>query len=89
MSTTIREIGKIVSEVGVEVVEISSERLELRAGDNVIASAVVDDWSGKYLVDIKSVSDHTNSFFVPDVGEAVDALEDIGNLYLALKKGDL
>ncbi|QGJ97102.1 hypothetical protein SEA_PETTERN_56 [Mycobacterium phage PetterN] len=89
MSTTIREIGKIVSEVGVEVVKISSERLELRAGDNVIASAEVDDWSGKHLVDIKSVSDYTNSFFVPDEGEAVDALEDIGNLYLALKKGDL
>ncbi|AKU42405.1 hypothetical protein AVT30_gp40 [Mycobacterium phage UnionJack] len=89
MSTTIREVGTIVVETKIEVVKISSEHLELRAGDKVIASAAVDDWSDKYLVDIKLVSDYTNSFFVPDEGEAVDALQDIGNLYLALKKGEV
>ncbi|ALH46902.1 hypothetical protein AVU87_gp43 [Mycobacterium phage Theia] len=91
MSTTVREVGTITVEtkIEIEVVKLNPDRLELRAGDQVIAAASLDDWSGKRVVDINLVSNFTNAFYVPDENEAIDALEDIGQLYLALKKGDL
>ncbi|QDH93006.1 hypothetical protein SEA_STEPHIG9_57 [Mycobacterium phage Stephig9] len=86
-----RKIGEIVTTTEIVVVEDEAiEEFRLLVGGRVIATAVDEgEDDGRWNVNVRDDQYRTNSFYVTDSDEAVDALEDIGVLYLAAKNGEL
>ncbi|WNO26743.1 hypothetical protein SEA_GROUNDHOG_56 [Mycobacterium phage Groundhog] len=88
----LRKIGEVVTKADIEIVEDTSvEEVRLLLGGRVLAIATDEslDGDGRWNVNIQDGQYRTNSFYVIDQDEAVDALEDIGVLYLAAKNGEL
>lgn len=77
-----------VSQVRVEREE-SDGSLRLVVGDIEVATADKAARSGKCLVILRVPDRNYNDFYVSDESEAVDALEDIGRFYLAVKAGEV
>lgn len=69
----------------VEIVE-DEESLYLISGGLEIAWASEEVAGDRFLV---SVQRGEKDFYVPNESEAVDALEDIGRFYLAVKAGEV
>ncbi|AYD86986.1 hypothetical protein SEA_NEARLYHEADLESS_57 [Mycobacterium phage NearlyHeadless] len=88
----LRKIGEVVTKADIEIVEdTSDEEVRLLLGSRVLAIATDEslDGDGRWNVNIQDGQYRTNSFYVIDQDEAVDALEDIGVIYLAAKNGEL
>lgn len=85
----VRGIGKKTETVTVgydaEVVQ-DHENLYLFTGGTAIASATESIHGDRFIVAVKSGE---NDFVVENRREAVDALEDIGRFYLAVKAGEV
>ncbi|RIS87406.1 hypothetical protein [Mycobacteroides abscessus] len=81
----IHTIGELPATVNyVQVVSLGADRLELRAAGQMIAEAFRrgDDWA----IDIKTpTARNLPRFILDDRREAIDALHQIGALYLDLR----
>ncbi|AIK68918.1 hypothetical protein AVV40_gp41 [Mycobacterium phage Swirley] len=85
-----RKLGTIVTETPVTIEDVNSSRLELKVGEKIIAIAEKDTWrdDGYWTVSPTTIT-YANGFFVISESEAEDALEDLGLLYMSLKRGEL
>ncbi|AFF28435.1 hypothetical protein FDI11_gp42 [Mycobacterium phage Tiger] len=83
-----RKLGTIVTETPVTIEDVNS-RLELKVGEKIIAIAEKDTWrdDGNWTVSPTTIT-YANGFVVISESEAEDALEDLGLLYMSLKKVD-
>lgn len=85
----IRTVGELPATVNyVQVVEVGEDRVELRAADAVLADAhkIGDEW----MADIKTLTARNLPRFVFDSrDEVIDALHQIGALYLDMRTGAL
>lgn len=81
----IHTVGELPATVNyVQVVSLGADRLELRAAGQMIAEAFRrgDDWA----IDIKTpTARNMPRFILDDRREAIDALHQIGALYLDLR----
>ncbi|WNM66883.1 hypothetical protein SEA_MILCERY_51 [Mycobacterium phage Milcery] len=85
-----RKLGTIVTETPVTIEDANSSRLELKVGEKIIAIAEKDTWrdDGNWTVSPTTIT-YANGFIVISESEAEDALEDLGLLYMSLKRGEL
>lgn len=95
MSTTvIRAIGELTppppEPVAVQIVEVHASRIELRAGDQTISVATLFSRGPSWVVDpsIPGVPP-CPAFLVTNKSEAIDALTQVGHIYVAAKTGEL
>ncbi|RIR35612.1 hypothetical protein [Mycobacteroides abscessus] len=94
MSTTvIRAIGELTppppEPIAVQIVEVHASRIELRAGNQTISGAITfgtGSWAVGFT--IPGVPSHP-AFIVTNKSEAIDALTQVGHIYVAAKTGEL
>lgn len=90
----IRDIGELdpppPAPIAVQIVEQGASRLELRAGDRVIGTAVVFNPGPSWVVDftIRGIPP-LPAFLVTSRSEAIDALIWVGHIYVAAKRGEI
>ncbi|WP_100469634.1 hypothetical protein [Mycobacteroides abscessus] len=92
IGNVIRTVGEPVKEKTIviqgyeaEIVARSDDEYALIVGDGAVAEA--RETSRNWIVNVHTAS--ANGFYVTDREEAVDALEDLGKLILAVRKGEL
>lgn len=92
IGSVIRTVGEPTKEKTVviqgheaEIVARSDDEYALIVGDGEVAEA--SETSRNWIVNVHVAS--TNGFYVTDRDEAVDALEDLAKLILAVRKGEL
>lgn len=95
MSEVLRGLGKgtevptTKTVFEVQVVERGDGQVVLESGEKVLAWAGASSTVEPHWIMGFSVIDVENDFYVRDKENAVDALEDIGRFYLAVKAGDV
>lgn len=95
MSTTvIRAIGELTppppEPIAVQIVEVHAGWIGLRAGDQTIGVAYVSSGSPAWVVDPNIPGVPTlPAFLVTNKSEAIDALTQVGHIYVAAKTGEL
>lgn len=94
MSEVLRGLGKETkvqvtkTQFEVQICEISGGELVLETGDRVLARGYASGHVGTSWLVCLSIN-WENDFYVTDKENAVDALEDIGRFYLAVKAGEV
>lgn len=95
MSTNvIRAIGELTppppEPIAVQIVEVHASRIELRAGDQIIGVARVSNGGPPWVVDhnIPGVP-ALRAFLVTNRSEVIDALTQVGHIYVAAKTGEI
>ncbi|WP_078344556.1 hypothetical protein [Mycobacteroides chelonae] len=83
----IHRIGELPAAVTyVQVVSVGDDKIELRAGDDVVAAAFRHG-AGWVVSVITHTAENLSRFLVEDTREAVDALRQIGALYFDMRTG--
>ncbi|EIT89460.1 hypothetical protein [Mycobacteroides abscessus] len=95
MSTTvIRAIGELTppppEPIAVQIVEVRASRIDLRAGNQTIGVATLFSGGPSWVVapNIPGVPT-LPVFLVTNRSEAIDALTQVGHIYVAAKTGEL
>ncbi|WP_078344555.1 hypothetical protein [Mycobacteroides chelonae] len=90
----IRDIGEFdpppPAPIAVQIVERGPSRLELRAGERAIGTAVVFNLGPEWVVDFHIPGiPPVPAFLVTNRSEAIDALTQVGHIYFIAKSGEL